>query len=106
MKVIKNGYIYELRNYDDKGSSQTISFINKHKSTDSNVYSTSTEDGTTTEEVISMLIHRLKYVNTLKPSSFNKLAIKHLNESLAAINMRKQSKIETHLDYEDKQLLQ
>ena len=101
MVVLKEGYIYELRNYEDKTLSQTVKFISKKKSNDNNVYSVVTDDGTTSEEVVTMLIHRIKYLNKLKPSSFNKLAIKYLNEALSALTMRKQSKIETHAEARD-----
>lgn len=98
MEINKEGYSYRLRNYDDKSEYQEVNFIRKVRSDDSNVYTLLTEDGTTTEEVVSMLIHRLKYLDTVKKSSFNKLAIKHLNEVLSALSMRKQTKIETYVE--------
>ena len=57
--------------------------------------------GTTNEEVLAVLIHRLKYLNTKQPGKENSCAITHLQEALFWLNERENNLMakQTHGDF-------
>ena len=92
MKVLIEGHRYELENFENKSESgQQLQFIQKEPSK-----STGTEpglletinDGTTNEEVLSMTIDRMKYLQGKFPCKENACCITHLEEALMWLEKR------------------
>jgi len=78
MKTIIKGYRYEVQNLDDTTTTQTIQFFNKRAG----------EDGTTNEELLEVLIHRIKHLQVMHPCRENAIAIRKLEESLMWLEKR------------------
>lgn len=93
MKVVVEGHRYEVSNFENKESVQTIQFIHKEKkSEDSDVLNT-ISDGTTNEEVLAMMIDRMKFLNAKVPSRESSIAITKLEEALMWLNKRTQDRV-------------
>lgn len=73
MKVREKGYEYEVKNLTTDHH-QTVRFV-KEPSTDN------FEPGTTNEEILDMLIHRMNYLNAKLPCRENSIAITKLQEA-------------------------
>lgn len=70
------GHRYALANFEDPEKSQEIQFI--HREEGQLVGSlTTVSDGTTSEEVLAMLLDRLRFLNAKLPSRESALAITH-----------------------------
>lgn len=100
MKVLNEGHYYELENFDKLHEvGQKLQFI--HKDTDpsgigvggdgTSLYTIA--DGTTNEEVLEMLIDRMKYLQAKFPCRENAIVITKLEESLMWLNKRTQDRI-------------
>lgn len=79
MKVIEKGHIYELQNRIEGDQSvpvevQTITFINKEDGKE--------HDGTTTQEVIRILIDRTRHCANCMPHPNNERIVYHLRMAL------------------------
>lgn len=79
MKVIEKGHIYEPQNRIEGGQSvpvevQTITFINKEDGKE--------HDGTTTQEVIRILIDRTRHCANCMPHPNNERIVYHLRMAL------------------------
>jgi len=89
MKVYHEGHTYCLQNFDNTRAHQVIQFIDKRPvSHDATGKMFTEKDGTTNEEVLSMLIDRMEYLDTKFPSEYNKVCRHHLGAALAALNAR------------------
>lgn len=93
MKVKVEGHSYELANFEKKQEvGQTIQFIHKEPNTIENHPEKGTlitiSDGTTTEEVLEVLIDRLNYLQSKFPCRENAIVITKLEESLMWLNKR------------------
>ena len=97
MKIKVEGHVYELENFENKDTFQTLSFIHKVKDPDTFVLSTVT-DGTTNEEVIKVLIDRLGYLNGKMQSSYNEEAILHLKLALEVLEKRTADRVEKGIE--------
>lgn len=87
MKCIDEGHIYQLGNYQFPGSpEQEVSFIHKENGV-------LVRDGTTNEEVLAMLIDRMKYLNTKFACRENSIVITKLEESLMWLNKRTELRV-------------
>lgn len=73
MICAEEGHVYRLS--DTCGAEQEISFIKK-------VNGKMIHDGTTSKEVLAMLIHRMKYLNAKSPHGENSMVIIKLEEAL------------------------
>jgi hypothetical protein len=80
MRHIVRGYKYAVQNFDCVVDEQEIQFIHKEK--DENGALMTVRDGTTNEELLLVLIDRLKYLNEKLPSRQTSLAITKLEEAL------------------------
>jgi hypothetical protein len=86
MKVITHGHTYYLENFEqpnEKG--QVLQFIHKEPDENDKTRLVTLRDGTTNEEVIRVLIDRLKYLNNLFPCRENYAAIKFLQIALESL---------------------
>lgn len=94
MKVLTPGHKYELFNFerhDDPG--QLLQFIEKHPVKGSLTEMVTVSDGTTNEEVLSMLIDRLAFVGDLVPCRETALAKTRVEEALMWLNKRTDDRI-------------
>lgn len=83
MKILTPGHKYELANFEGTEPTQVIQFIQKNGEP-----LTTLNDGTTNEEVLSMLINRLSFLGDLLPSRENALAKTRCEEALMWLNKR------------------
>lgn len=105
MKVLTEGHLYELENFENKElPGQKIQFIEKKSVTqmrldgqfmpDGGDYPENLDelvtinDGTTNEEALSVLIDRLNLLNNKFPCKENAEAITHIETALLWLNKR------------------
>ncbi len=90
MKIIDEGYTYELENLDlDCAPTQQLKFIKKEPAADDEARYETVQNGTTNEEVLEMLISRLQYLQREKLScKENACTITKLEEALMWLNKR------------------
>lgn len=107
MIAIVSGYRYEVKNFDNLNEpNQILQFVHKEQKwpqqkgviedgapLDGDPEIT-IHDGTTNEEVISVLIHRLKFLNLKQPCKENACAITHLQDALMWLNERSSKTVE------------
>ncbi len=82
MKTVVPGYIYELASHKPNGVAQVLEFVHKSATAAGDHTLQEVEDGTTTEEVIMVLMDRLTFLNAKLPSAHNSRAIFHLRRAL------------------------
>ena len=83
--VSGTGHVYELDSFDG-GPAQTLGFIHKEK--DAAGAFVTVADGTTNEDVLRMLIHRMGTLNAKFPCRENALAITKMEEALMWLEKR------------------
>lgn len=94
MKVLESGHLYELENFDKpENRGQYLQFIDKRLSHNGNPQSSelilvTIHDGTTNEDVLKVLIDRIKTLNEKFPCRENSIVITKLEESLMWLNHR------------------
>ena len=79
MVVAEPGHKYILENLDGDGVN-TLEFVNRGHEEDM--------EGTNNQEVLRVLIHRVKFLNTERPWSGNEQIINHLRSALLLHEMR------------------
>ena len=82
------GYEYKLENFDNKETFQSIFFIKKEPITEGSSEMKVVQDGTTNEELLEVLIHRLGVLSSKFPSRENSIAITKIQEALMWLNKR------------------
>jgi len=80
-----NTHIYELHNFEGD-TKQVIYFIKKEVDAEGNVKTV--QNGTTNEDVLNMIVHRLEDLNKKMESHYNVNAINHIKEALDQLNRR------------------
>jgi hypothetical protein len=94
MKVLTPGHKYVAANFEDDfkdPQGQIIQFIEKEKNESGELITIN--NGTTNEELIEILIDRLKYLNGLFPCKENACAITHLEEGLMWLEKRTRDRV-------------
>jgi hypothetical protein len=94
MKCIEEGHIYKL---DNLQTSQAQEVVFLKRTNGELVY-----DGTTNEEVLVMLIDRIKFLNTKCPCRENSIVITKLEESLMWLNKRTELRVAQGVETFDK----
>lgn len=87
MRVLTEGHKYELKGFENPQNVQEIQFIEKipvEGTTDLQTLN----DGTTNEEILEMLIDRMKYLQGKFPCKENAMVITKLEESLMWLEKR------------------
>ena len=84
MKILKEGHKYELDSFEGTNP-QVIQFIEKVPEGKNLI---TINDGTTNEEVLEVLLNRLRNLNTKFPCRENSIVITKLEESLMWLNHR------------------
>lgn len=98
MKVLDKGHKYELEYFEESDSpGQVIKFINKETVKDTSVLTT-IYDGTTNEDVLSMLIDRMSYLHDKFPCKENAVVITKLQESLMWLEYRTKDRKERNVE--------
>lgn len=88
MRVITEGHRYELSNFENKNEKgQELQFIQKEPIEGTTELKT-VSDGTTNEELLSVLINRMNYLQSKFPCRENALVITKLEESLMWLEKR------------------
>jgi len=82
MTSYEPGHLYKLDNFDDPSQGQMLQFI--HKDAAMNTIN----DGTTNEEVLAMLIDRLKFLGNKLPCRENSIAVTKCEEALLWLEKR------------------
>jgi hypothetical protein len=89
MKTLIEGHLYELENFENKDAEgQRIQFIQKEPTTSNDGTMKTVSDGTTMEDVIEVLIDRLKGMQKKFPCKENACATTHLEEALMWLEKR------------------
>jgi hypothetical protein len=89
MIVLSSGHKYELENFEDKQQrGQILQFIEKVPVQEGSADMATVHDGTTTEEVLKVLIDRLKELNAKFSCIENDIAISTLETTLTVLEMR------------------
>ncbi len=87
MKNTIPGHTYLLDSFEG-GTSQLLQFIHKEPEAEGSTVLKTVSDGTTNEEVLAVLIDRLKFLNSKFPCRENSIVITKLEESLMWLNKR------------------
>lgn len=95
METIVAAHKYKLRNQEDPDSYQVLSFIRKGliDPDDHDSKLATIEDGTTTEEVLQVLIDRVTKLNSQWPCRENSLAITNLEQALMWLEKRTRDRV-------------
>lgn len=110
MKVLTTGHKYELANFENKETAgQTIQFIEKKTVTQMRLDGqmppdhllggdkldelVTINDGTTNEDLLEVLIDRMKYLQAKFPCKENACCITHLEEGLMWLEKRTRDRV-------------
>jgi hypothetical protein len=88
MKTVVPGYVYELASHKPNGVAQVLEFVHKSATAAGDHTLQEVDDGTTTEEVIMVLMDRLTFLNAKLPSAHNSRAISNLRRALDELHAR------------------
>jgi hypothetical protein len=88
MKTVVPGYVYELASHKPNGVAQILAFVHKAARAVGDDTLEELDDGTTTEEVIMVLMDRLTFLNAKLPSAHNTRAIFNLRRALDELHAR------------------
>lgn len=90
MKTITIGHKYELDNFERNipELNQVVQFIEKVPVSEGSAELRTVNDGTTNEEVLAMLIDRMKYLQDKAPCRENAIVITKLEEALMWLDKR------------------
>lgn len=87
MKVLTEGHKYELASFEG-GAPQTLQFIEKVPVAEGSTELKTVNDGTTNEEVLTVILDRLNVLNKKFPCRENALAITQIEQGLMWLNRR------------------
>lgn len=103
MKVLIEGHNYELKNVEKEYGYQTIQFIQKKEKIGGEPGELVTVfDGTTNEEVLEMLIHRIEFLQKKNPCRENSIVITKLEESLMWLKKRTSDRVKRNVEGKNK----
>lgn len=88
MKCLVEGHLYQLANFEGGIPEQKIQFIQKESTVANDGTLQTISDGTTNEEVLEMIIDRMKSLQAKFPCRENALAITKLEEALMWLEKR------------------
>lgn len=100
MKELVAGHVYELDNYS--GSKSDVSPLSYQKVVFmQRVNGVLTMDGTTNEEVLIMMIHRMQYLQGKLSCRENAIVITKLEEALMWLNQRTNKRVSQNVETTD-----
>lgn len=104
MKVITEGHLYEVVNFENKyHQGQFIQFIQKQPKEEGSTELVTISDGTTTEDVMAVLIDRLKFLQSKFPCKENAMSITKMEEALMWQEKRTADRIKRQVEGHNKQ---
>lgn len=98
MIILTPGHCYELDNFEDKSKTQILQFIFKEPSVEDPSKLVTRRDGTTNEEVLEMLIDRMKFLQDKFPCRENAIVITKLEECLMWLNKRTADRMKRNVE--------
>ncbi len=100
MKNLIEGHLYELENFENKNQQgQRLQFIQKEPIEQPASGTMRTiSDGTTNEDVLEMLIDRMKYLQAKFPCKENACCITHLEEGLMWLEKRTKDRVKRNVE--------
>lgn len=100
MRILTPGHLYELEHFEknESGLTESIQFIEKAPKEEGSTELVTVNNGTTNEEVLSMLIDRMNYLQNKFPCRENALVITKLEESLMWLNKRTNDRIKRNVE--------
>lgn len=99
MKTKVAGHTYELSNFENKDvEGQTLQFIHKEPIIEGSIILKTIADGTTNEEVLEVLIDRIKFLQDKFPCRENAIVITKLEESLMWLNKRTSDRLKRNVE--------
>jgi hypothetical protein len=87
MKRLTVGHKYTLDHFESDGV-ETLQFVEKEPVSEGSTELRTVNDGTTNEEVLAVLIDRIRYLQNRFPCRENALAITKLEEALMWLEIR------------------
>ncbi len=93
MIVSREGHRYLAQNFENKDEGVIIQFIEKTSTDEDPTKLYTVNDGTTNEELLEILIDRMKYLGAKFPCRENSLATTKLEEALMWLNKRTQDRV-------------
>jgi hypothetical protein len=92
------GHRYELANFENPDETgQILQFIHKEPISGGSEMAT-IENGTTSEEVLAVLIDRIKFLNSKFPCKENACCITHLEEALMWLEKRTRDRLKRNVE--------
>jgi len=88
MVVLTPGHKYIAANFENPEAGQIIQFIEKVPASEGSTELITVNDGTTNEELLEVLIDRIKFLNGKFPCKENSCCITHLEEGLHWLEAR------------------
>lgn len=99
MKVRIEGHKYEVSNFEEGGkSNQIIQFIHKEPKQEGSTEFLTVCNGTTTEEVLEVLINRMNYLQNKFACRENAIVITKLEESLMWLEKRTADRMKRNVE--------
>lgn len=99
MTVLTPGHTYELSNFENKDvAGQTLQFIHKEPIHEGTTDLKTISDGTTNEELLEVLIDRMKFLQYKFPCRENAIVITNLEESLMWLNKRTSDRLKRNVE--------
>lgn len=98
MKVLREGHGYCMKSFTTSEEVQTLSFICKEPKEEGSTELVTVSDGTTTEEVLEVLIDRMKYLQGKFPCKENACTITHLEEALMWLEKRTRDRVKRNVE--------
>lgn len=99
MITIDRAHCYELENFfHPKRQGQILKFIKKEPIHPDSLLLDMVHDGTTNEEVLAVLIHRITSLNEMRPCRENSIVITKLQEALMWLNERTRDRTARNVD--------
>jgi hypothetical protein len=98
MEIIVPGHYYLLNCFESKSLKEELHFIHKEQDkTDASLLVT-VRDGTTNEEVLEVLIDRIKFLQDKFPCRENAIVLTHLEEALMWLEKRTKDRIKRKVE--------
>jgi hypothetical protein len=92
IQVIVPGHTYEVQNFENANTTQTIQFIHKEPTSIPGELKT-ISDGTTNESLLAVLIDRMNFLNGKFPCRENAIAITNLEQALMWLEKRTRDRV-------------
>lgn len=104
MVVHNEGHVYEVENFEDKERiGQILNFIWKEPVEAGSTVLNTVADGTTTEEVLEVLINRMNFLQNKFPCRENAIVITHLETALMWLEKRTKDRIKREVEGTNKE---